>query len=410
MLPNVQIKFANGALGQVEAMADGCLGFLALGATEVTAKIEDEAGEEQVVTTFALGAAYTLKKLADLEALGVTADNNANLYRNVKDYYAESGDGVELWLMGFPDTETFTTALDKDNAAGAKTLLQASNGKIRGLVAFKTPATGYTLTITKGLDEDVTAALVKAQALGVWATDTLRSPIFTLVEGYGYKGNPAELTELFKMKHNRVGIVIGDTSADSKNACMGVVAGRLAVSPVQRKISRVKDGALAPLAIYVGKQLAELVDVETIHEKGYITFRTIVGRSGYFIADDNLATAIEDDYRSITNRRVVDKAYRIAYNNLIEELNSEVPIASDGNLSPSWCANLEANAEQAIVSNMTANGNLGNDPGDSNDTGVTCTIPYEQKILSTSKLAVNLRVKPNGYAKYIDVELGFKTA
>lgn len=153
----------------------------------------------------------------------------------------------------------------------------------------------------------------------------------------------------------------------------------------------------------------EIADVETIHEKGYITFTTFVGRTGYFIADDNLATRVEDDYRSLTNRRVIDKAYRIAYNTLLDSLNDEVPIAADGTLSPAWCASVKADVEQAIVSNMTANGNLGNDPDDTSDTGVECSIDYAQNILATSHLAVGLRVKPNGYAKYIDVELGFKT-
>lgn len=191
---------------------------------------------------------------------------------------------------------------------------------------------------------------------------------------------------------------------------MGVVAGRLAVCPVQRKICRVKDGALEPLAVYIGDQLAELADAETIHEKGYITFRTFVGKTGYFIADDNMATKVGDDYRSLANRRVIDKAYRIAYNTLIESLNDEVPIDTNGNLSPSWCVSLTSNVEQAVISNMTANGNLGNDPGNPDDTGVECSIDYKQQILSNSCLAVGLRVKPNGYAKYIDVELGFKTA
>ena len=40
-------------------MADGCLGMMALGAKEVT-------GDDK----FKLGKAYTLRKLADLEALG----------------------------------------------------------------------------------------------------------------------------------------------------------------------------------------------------------------------------------------------------------------------------------------------------------------------------------------------------
>lgn len=399
MLPRVKIIFANGALGQVEAMADGCLGFLALGAKEV----EGDA-------SFKLGKAYTVKKLAGLEALGVTAENNPNLYRNVKDFYAETGDGAELWIMGFAEASTFASVLDKDTAAGAKALIRAANGKLRGLIAFKTPAEGYALTVKTGLDEDVTAAMVKAQSLGEWATDELRAPIFTLIEGYGFTGDASELQALTTMEYNRVGIVIGDTMPNSKNACMGVVAGRIAASPVQRKISRVKDGALKPLAIYIGDQLVELADVETIHEKGYITFTTFVGRTGYYIADDNLATKVADDYRGLSNRRVIDKAYRIAYNTTLDTLNDEVPIASDGNLSPAWCAALKSDVEQAIISNMTANGNLGNDPGDPNDTGVECIIDYKQKVHSTSQLAVGLRVKPNGYAKYIDVELGFKAA
>ena len=398
MLPRVKINFANGALGQVEAMADGCLGFLAIGAKEIE-------GDDN----FKLGKAYTVKKLSALEALGVTEENNPNLYRNVKDFYAEAGDGAELWLMGFADTDTFATVLDKDNAEGAKSLLQASNGKLRGLLAFKTPADDYTVTADDGFDADVTAGMASAQGLGEWAADPLYGPIFSQMEGYGFTGDASKLKALTTTEYNRVGVVVGDTLPHSPNACMGIVGGRIAVSPVQRKISRVKDGALTPLVMYIGDRLVEIADVETIHEKGYITFTTFVGRTGYFIADDNLATRVEDDYRSLTNRRVIDKAYRVAYNTLLDSLNDEVPIATDGTLSPAWCASVKSNVERAIVSNMTANGNLGNDPGDTNDTGVECSIDYAQNILATSHLAVGLRVKPNGYAKYIDVELGFKT-
>ena len=229
MLPRVRINYANGTLGQVAAMADGCLGMMALGAKEVT-------GDDK----FKLGKAYTLRKLADLEALGVTSENNPNLYRNVKEFYAEAGDGTELWLTGYAESETFANAFDKDNAAGAVALLKASNGKIRGLVAFKTPAEAYELTTTEGLDADVFAALPKAQQLGDWATDTLRAPIFSLVEGYGYAGDPAALKDLTETEYNRAGVVLGDTAASSKNAAMGVVAGRIAASAVQRKISRVR--------------------------------------------------------------------------------------------------------------------------------------------------------------------------
>lgn len=68
------------------------------------------------------------------------------------------------------------------------------------------------------------AALPKAQQLGDWATDTLRAPIFSLVEGYGYAGDPAALKDLTETEYNRAGVVLGDTAASSKNAAMGVVA------------------------------------------------------------------------------------------------------------------------------------------------------------------------------------------
>ena len=107
---------------------------------------------------------------------------------------------------------------------------------------------------------------------------------------------------------------------------------------------------------------------------------------------------------------MIDKAYRIAYARLIEWLNDEVPISKSGTLVPAWCSTVEADVEQAIETQMTANGNLGNDPSDSFDTGVECKIDYDQNVLGTSQVKIGLRVKPNGYAKYIDVELGFKTA
>ena len=398
MLPRVKITYSNGALGQVAEMDDGCLGFIAIGAAEV-------AGEEN----FKLGKAYSLKKLADLESLGVTSENNPNLYRNVKDFYAEGGDGLELWLMGFAETAAFATVLDKDNTGGAKSLLLSAKGNIRGLIAFKTPGESYELDDSEGMDSDVIAALPKAQALGEWATDDRYAPIFTLIEGYAYSGNDTGLPDLKTMNHDRCGIVIGDTSQDSPNAAMGIVAGRIAATDVQRKISRVKSGALTPVEMFVGGKTVEEADVESINDKGYITFRTFVGKSGYFIADDPLATAATDDYNSLSNRRVIDKAYRIAYNTLVESLNDEVPIATDGTLSPAWCASVQGDVEQAIISSMTANGNLGNDPAAPDDTGVECSIDYKQDILATSRIAAGLRVKPNGYAKYIDVDLGFKT-
>lgn len=131
--------------------------------------------------------------------------------------------------------------------------------------------------------------------------------------------------------------------------------------------------------------------------------------AGYFFTDDPLATLPTDDYNGIAARRVIDKAYRIAYNTLIDELLNEITVNSSGQVSVSYAKSLESKVENAVVGSMTSNGELGNDPGDQNDTGVQCIVDPEQNVVTTGKLIIGLRVKPHGYAKYIEVNLGFET-
>ena len=399
MLPRVRIVFENGALGSVAPSADGVVGLVttAVGVTGATG--------------LKLAAPYILRKLDDLVALGVTSgdgDKNAFLYRHVEEFYDEAGDGAELWIMGFPDTELQSDLVDKTRET-AKKLIQAANGRICALAVAFNPAAGYKPTIANGLDADLTAAMLKAQALAEWATNTLYAPLFVLLEAREYAGAPTSLVNLSTYAYNRVGVLLGDTSAGSSGAAIGLLLGRIARIPVQRHIGRVRDLAVKSLTAFVGDTPAERADAETINDKGYITFRTFVGKAGYFFSDDSLATAVADDYRSIARRRTIDKAYRIAYQTLLEFLNEEIPITNEGKIVPAMAKSWEAEVETAIISQMGAEGNLGVDPTDSSDTGVKCFINPEQNIVSTNRVKISLKVKPYGYAKYIDVKLGFIT-
>jgi hypothetical protein len=397
MLPRVKIYFENGALGSVAPSADGVVGIIS---TAVS-----------VSTTFELAKAYVLRKLDDLVALGITADAgdaNAFLYRHVKEFYEESGDGAELWLMGFPSTKSQSDLVDKTQDT-AKKLIQSAQGRIRALKVAFNPTTGYVPTIQDGVDADLFPSMLNAQALAEWATDTLYAPLFVALEAREFSGDVTTLKNLSTFPYNRVCVLLGDTSESSAGAATGLLLGRIARIPVQRHIGRVRDLAVKTLTAYVGSTPAELADVETINNKGYITFRTFVGKSGYFFTDDHLATAIADDYHSIGRRRTIDKAYRIAYQTLLEYLNDEIPVTNEGKIVPAIAKSWEVEVETAIINTMGADGNLGNDTTDPSDTGVTCFIDIEQNIVSTGRVEISLKVKPYGYAKYIDVKLGFIT-
>lgn len=397
MLPRVKIYFENGALGSIAPNTDGVVGLAITGVV--------------VADKFALGTAYILRKLDDLTTLGITStvgDANAGIYKCVKEFYSEAGEGAKLWLMGFVNTEILSDLVDTTQA-NAKSLIQAAGGEIKLLAVKFLPIAGYTPVIETGIDKDVITAMLNAQALAEWSTTSLYAPLTILLEGRCFSGVASVLPDLKLKSYNRVGVLIGDTTTGSKGAAVGLLLGRIARIPVQRHIGRVKEGALPIIDAYIASTRVENADIETINESGFITMRTFTGRSGYFFADDSLATAITDDYRAIARRRTIDKAYRIAYGIMLEKVNDEIPLSNDGTLVPAMCKSWEADVDTAIVNSMTAEGNLGTDPTDTTDTGVKCFIDYNQKPGVTNKLEMVIQIKPYGYAKYIDVKLGFQT-
>lgn len=395
-LPRVKITFENGTLGGVSPSEDGVVGLVAHAAA--------------VGTTFALGTPYLITKLDGLTALGITSEStgvNAGVYKTVKEFYAEAPEGTKLWLMGVAASTTVANLTDKTKN-NIKPLLDAARGAINILMVKVSP--GGTPTMQGSIDGDTLTAVANLQALADDWTETHYAPFLSVVEAMSYNGVASGLPDLGERSDNRVAVVLGDTVSGSAGAAVGLVAGRLAANPVQRSLARVRSGAIASQEMYIGTVAAELGDPEVAHDLGYIVPRTFVGKSGYYWSDDKLATAASDDYATIARRRTIDKAYRIAYKTLVDEIADEVPVDADGKLAAYHCKGVETAVESAIVNQMTSEGNLGNDPDNASDLGVQCYIDPEQNILATSRLEVGLNVKPYGYSKYINVKLGFKTA
>lgn len=390
-LPRVKIQFLNGQLGTVGESPDGLMA-LVCGASAVTGKLE-------------LNTVYRVTSPDDLIALGVTETNNATLYKQVKEFYDEAESGTKLILYPVSANMKVTELCDytKTSEGFARDLITRQNGALRGIGVAGLNA-GSTAASTNGLDPDVFTALPKAQQLAEWATSELYAPLFFVLEGRNYDASK-ELKDLTEEKYNRVCVVIGDTAKDSKDACMGTLLGRIASIPVQRNIGRVKDGSLFPLEMYVGaKKIEESGNtISAIFENGYIVPRKHVGRSGYYFADAPMACDPTDDYAYMPSRRVIDKAYRIAYDTMLEELLDELELDEDGTLQNAVVKSWQQTLENAINRQMTANGELSATDGE----GCKCHIDARQDVVSTSKIVVTLKVRPHGYSRYIDVNLGF---
>lgn len=378
LLPYVKIAFQNGMLGITTPSEDGVCGLIPGGAVVVanyTAKN---------------GVAYLINSPACITETGT----DAVTYQAILDFYAEAGEGAELWLLNAKPAST---------ASGVTSLQTLSNGACRAIasvIPMSTPGTEVS-TIN-------TAAVALEQSI--------YAPVMVIV-GIATPNTIGSAVDLSEGSSNRVAVVCGNkltgvTATDTelkKGACVGLLLGRVAKNAVQVSVARVADGPINAEKLAFGEAEINNSDAQTLCGKGYIVPRTWTGKAGYFFSSDQLATVLTDDYGLIPRRRTIDKAFRIAYKTLLNEVGTEIPVKSDGGIPVSTAKSIEAMVETALEKSMTNLGNLGKDPDDDSDNGIKVYVDPSQNVVATNKIVVSVKVKPYGYAYYIEANLSFYT-
>lgn len=401
-LPSLDIEFTNGNIDTVVPSEDGIFGLLCSAVA--------------VPDSFELGAAYPIKGMQDVADMGIMPDlDNTVLYKKLSNFYAEAGEGTKLWLMGFDKSDKpsdWFTADPESGIAPAQKLLDKSNGEISMLFTGFDPDESYSETIENGVDSDVPVALNKAQSFAEDYLSEKFTPISIVLEAYAFDGNAADLADLTEMSNNRVGVFVGDSKkrngdVTNKSAANEILCGRLAAIQVQENPGKVKLGELDTLEAFIVDEAVESYDIESLHNLGYITFRTHQRKAGYYISDDPLATSQTDDYSNISLRRTIDKAYRIAHNLATEELLNDFDLTPRGTISKIYARSVQGRIEDAIYAQMTLNGELSRNQNDSSDLGVNAQFDTSVNVAVTNELKMALRVRPKGYARYFVIELGY---
>ncbi|MBL7779933.1 MAG: DUF2586 family protein [Saprospiraceae bacterium] len=387
-LPGVNVLLQNGGLGLAPQSDDAVVGIVFNGVA---------------ATSLALGTSFQGFGLDDFEALGIDAaydtTNTVKVWRTIKEFYDAAGDGAELWIMLVSQATTVEAILTKTNTH-AKKLLDDAGGRIRILGVGRNPAGGYSpSTSTHQIDADIVNALTTGQALA----DDMQAafkPVRIVVEGYAYTGTSSSLVNLKALTKPNMAVLIGNSESGARSA-IGILLGRLAAVPVQRNPGRVKDGSLPITAAYLGTATLESNQGAStaIHDKGFITLRTYPGKAGYYFTDDPTAVAATNDYSSLARGRIIDKAIRIAYTTYVEEILDEVLIDPD----TGYIATVKAKQYQALIENAIGTAMV----GESEIVSVEAYVDPLQNVLSTNKICIDIRIVPYGYAKQIEVRLGF---
>lgn len=387
-LPNIRFNISSTGLGLPQAEIQKIPGFVLSGVTV--------AGVNKVT----VGNSYQIFSLEEAVNLGITdGGTNDFAYKQIKAFYDLAKKGAELWFMIVATTVTLQDQADitKDYA---RKLLSDAKGKIRVLGLLK--KSGAAEVVTEGLDGDVHLAVVKAQALAQDFADRFY-PVRVLISGNKFSGTVADLKDYATTNFNKVSILIANTDG-SKEASIGLALGRLASTPTQRKLSRVKDGAIEPFNAYFtsGAPVSTLDTAwDAIDTKNYIFMRSFANLSGFFFTGDKTLTAATDDFNSLARGLVMDEGVLIAYTTLVQELSDEVPVTEAGAIHPAITKGWQNAIESQIKSNMVDAGKL---------SGVKAFIDENQNVLQTNNVNVQLQLLPVGYSDFITVNIGFTTA
>lgn len=384
-LPNIKFIIATAGLGLLSADIQKIPGLVITG--------------NAVADKIAIGESKQIFSLEQAEEIGITLDENPFAYKHVKAFYDYAGTNAELWLMLVSDATTVSAMADK-NGNIAKKLLNDAGGKIRVLGLIKESEGNE--TSANALDANVDVAVSNLQALGEEFTEKY-FPFRGLISGNNFTGNFQSLKDYSQTAYNRVSILLANTDGE-KEASIGLALGRLASIPVQRKMHRVKDGAVENFSAYFtnGEAVEKLSTAwESIANKNYIFLRNFVGRSGFYFSSDPTLTKDTDDFNTLSNGFVMDKAMILAYNVLVEELADEVPVTEDGNIHPAIIKSWQTAVESNINGRMKEAGEISE---------CKCFINENQKVLQTGSVLVELQILPVGYSEYITVKIGFTTA
>lgn len=387
-IPNVSFEYGDSALGGTNPTGDGIAGLIIPGIA---------------ATGLALSTPKAVFSLSEVEALGIDeaydTANNVNSYQEIKDFYSKAGEGAELWIMIVTQDTLLADICDKTQDIAKKLLLNC-NGRIKIWGVAPTRSGTYVPTITDGLDADVFAAMLNAQALRDDMAMNYFIPTRVILPGRAWDGDAATLKDLKQSSENGVQITLHGREG-SPEARVGFLLGLYASIAVQRNPGRVRSGDLgiADGDAYLtdGVSTPETIGAvqNTIHDKGYIFPIKRFGRNGYFYNDDPTATSNTDDFVSFARGRVMDKVQRLAYDVFLGFVNDDYETEPDGTMSPVELKRLQGDIDDTVNSEMV--GEI---------SGFRSEVPLVQDVAGQTK--VILKVRPRDYHKYIEVELGFE--
>lgn len=345
-----------------------------------------------VSTPALVAATVEVYSLADAESKGFTEAAEPFAHKQLSEYYNELGGKQRLFVFGTPDSMTMAEALTYTEANGVSKLLRAGLGDINLIGVVRKPAVNYNPG-NDFLDADVSAAVIASKTVGE-AQQNANTPVRILIEGRVADASKTNTYEPNEATNGFAGVVLGGTANDG-SAAVAVALARACKYGAHIKLGNGENGALSVSQIYIGTDKYEdRVDMETLHDAGFITFMHRPGSAGYYFGVDNMCSKADDHI--LVHGRVIDKVQRIAAAAYQKFVETGIKMEADGSINATEAKDIETTLESAIKAGMS-----------DQISQVKVNVPLDQDVINTSTLTVEVKVMPLGYLTWITIPLGF---
>lgn len=181
-----------------------------------------------------------------------------------------------------------------------------------------------------------------------------------------------------------------------KRSIAWAAAARASKAEPHHDLGRFASGALpGVLKLYRDEAVTPGLD-----DANFITARTHYGVSGYFLTGGHFKAAPGSDFRDWQNGMVIDLAADTVRKAALKYQSESVRVAA----STGFILEADAKAIEAYVGGLLRSSVTR--PGYASD--VSVVVSRTENILSSQKLPFTVRVIPNGLAKFIAIDLGYR--
>ncbi|WP_437309998.1 DUF2586 family protein [Sorangium sp. So ce388] len=184
----------------------------------------------------------------------------------------------------------------------------------------------------------------------------------------------------------------------SRPAAWPIVA-RWASIPISEKAAWVGRGALPGVS---SVDQATLDAAEQMSDERFLAVREVIGKAGYYVADDVMMAPAGSDFSLVPYRRIMDVACRVARAKLLNYLHANILVQEGtGYIVESVARAIEDDVNVALEAELVAT------RPQQHATSARMVLTRDNDILSTQELLAETRIIPPGYAKDIVHTIGF---